>query len=100
MISYEVSAQVEERVAAAFERYLRETHIRDVLATGCFHAAELACTSPGRYRTRYLARTREDLDRYLERHTPALRADFAAHFPDGVTLSREVWVTVESWEAP
>ena len=98
MISYEVTAEVEQGQAAAYERYMRETHIREVLATGCFHAAELARMSPTRYRTRYLARTQADLDRYLDRHTSALRADFAAHFPGGVALLREIWAMLEQWE--
>jgi hypothetical protein len=98
MIAYEVTAEMEERLADPYERYMRETHIPEVLATGCFHEAVLARSSPGRYRTSYLARSQADLDRYLEIHTAALRADFAAHFPAGVTLSREIWGTVERWE--
>lgn len=98
MIAYEVTAEPEERLAGSFERYMRETHIREVLATGCFQSAILASSSSGRYRTQYLARNQADLDRYLERHTAALRADFAAHFPEGVALSREVWMTVERWD--
>jgi Domain of unknown function (DUF4286) len=98
MIAYEVTAEMAKRLASRYERYMRETHIPEVLATGCFQAAVLARSSPGRYRTSYLARTQADLDRYLETYTAALRADFAAHFPEGVTLSREVWGTVERWE--
>lgn len=98
MIAYEVTAEMEERLAGAYERYMRQTHIPAVLATGCFQAAVFARSSPGRYRTSYVARTQADLDRYLERHTAALRAEFAAHFTEGVSLSREVWVTVEGWE--
>jgi hypothetical protein len=45
-----------------------------------------------------VTQTQADLDRYLEHHTEALRADFAAHFPEGVSLSREVWVTLERWD--
>jgi hypothetical protein len=98
MIAYEVTAEVEEGLAAAYERYMREKHVPEVLATGCFFAAEFARSSPGRYRTSYLARSQADLDRYLGAHTARLRADFAAHFPEGVSLSREVWTTVERWE--
>ncbi len=98
MITYEVTAVVEERLAGAYEHYMREAHIPDVFATGCFQVAIFERSSPGRYRTRYVARSQADLDRYLESHTAALRAEFAAHFPRGVTLSREVWVTVERWE--
>jgi hypothetical protein len=98
MIAYEVTSVVEESLVGQFERYMREIHIPDVLATGCFQAATLARSSPGRYRTSYMARTQADLDRYLETHTARLRVDFAAHFPEGVSLSREVWGTVQRWE--
>jgi hypothetical protein len=99
MIAYEVTATVEDSLVGRFERYMRETHIPEVLATGCFQAAVFARSSPGRYRTSYVARTQADLDRYLERHTAGLRVDFAAHFPEGVSLSREIWGTVQRWEA-
>jgi hypothetical protein len=98
MIAYEVTSEVEESLVDRFEQYMRETHIPEVLATGCFHAAVFARSSPGRYRTSYVARTQADLDRYLERHTAGLRIDFAARFPKGVSLSREVWVALERWE--
>ena len=98
MIAYEVTAEMDERLAAAYERYMREIHIPEVLATGCFRGAVLGRSAPGRYRTAYIARSRSDLDRYLERYTTALREDFAARFPEGVSLSREIWVTVERWE--
>jgi hypothetical protein len=98
MITYEVTSEVEESLIARFEQYMRETHIPEVLATGCFQAAVFARSSPGRYRTSYVARTQADLDRYLATHTGGLRLDFAAHFPEGVSLSREVWATVQRWE--
>ncbi len=102
MISYEVTADLDAGLAEAYERYMRETHIPEVLATGCFHSATFARAAAGRYRTCYVAAVQADLDRYLERHTAALRADFVAHFPEGVSLSREVWASVEDWtrEAP
>jgi Domain of unknown function (DUF4286) len=98
MIAYEVTCEVEPSLAPAYERYMRAKHIPEVFATGCFHSAVFSCSTPGRYRTSYVARTQADLDRYLQHHTEALRADFAAHFPEGVSLSREVWVTLEQWE--
>jgi Domain of unknown function (DUF4286) len=98
MIAYEVTADVEERQAAAYERYMRESHIPDVLATGSFQSASFERSSPGRYRMRYLARSQADIDRYLETHAAGLRADATSRFPEGVTLSREIWMTVERWE--
>jgi Domain of unknown function (DUF4286) len=98
MIAYEVAADVEPRLVAVYEQYMREKHIPEVLATGCFLSAAFARSSPDRYRASYMARTQADLDRYLEHHTAAMRSDFAAHFPEGVSLSREVRVIEERWE--
>jgi hypothetical protein len=42
LIIYEVTAVVEARLAEAYERYVRQQHIADVL-------------TPGRYRVRYEA---------------------------------------------
>jgi hypothetical protein len=98
VISYEVTAEMDPALAGAYERYMRATHIPEVLATGCFASATFAAAGPGRYRSCYVAATQADLDRYLERHTASLRAAFATHFPVGVTLSRQVWDTLEEWE--
>ena len=98
MITYEITAEVQPTLADAYERYMRETHIPDLLATGCFVAASLARSAPGRFRIRYEARSRADLDRYLSTHAAALRADFTAHFPEGVSVAREEWETLARWE--
>jgi hypothetical protein len=97
VISYEVTAVVEARLAEAYERYMRQHHIPDVLASGCFRSADLASAAPGRYRMRYEASTDEDLERYLGTHAASLREDATSHFPEGVALSREVWTTIERW---
>ena len=99
MIIYEVTAVVEARLAETYERYMRQQHIQDVLATGCFQSADLASDAPGRYRMRYEASTDEDLERYLATHAAHLRQDAAAQFPDGVVLSREVWTVIQRWDA-
>lgn len=98
MIVYEVTVAPESDLRSAFETYMRETHIDEVLATGCFVAAQFVSASSGSYATRYTASTQEDLDRYLEQHAQRLRADFAAHFPTGVTVTREVWEILEEWQ--
>jgi hypothetical protein len=97
MIIYEVTAVVEARLAEAYERYMRQHHIPDVLASGCFQSADFASAAPGRYRMRYEASTDEDLERYLATHAARLREDAASRFPEGVVLSREVWTVIQSW---
>ena len=97
MVTYEVTTTVEPSLVAAYERYMREVHIPDLLATGCFHGASLTRSAPGRYRVRYESATQSDLDRYLATHAAPLRDDFASHFPQGISVSREVWVAIQTW---
>ena len=97
MVSYEVTATVRADLADRYETYMRAHHIPDVLASGCFVGAELGRADAGRFRARYQAADQAALDRYLAEHTGRLRADFAAHFPEGVTLERAVWTTAQAW---
>jgi hypothetical protein len=99
VIIYEVTAVVEAHLAETYERYMRQQHIRDVLATGCFQRADLASDAPGRYRMRYEASTYKDLESYLATHAAHLRQDAASHFPEGVVLSRAVWTVIQRWDA-
>jgi hypothetical protein len=98
MVIYEVTALVAPDLVQDYEHYMREDHIPAVLATGCFQRAAFARADSHRYRMRYEALSSQDLERYLAGHAPALREDFAARFPEGVTVSREVWVVLRSWE--
>ncbi len=100
MVSYEVSVEVEEGLSESFERYMRGKHIPEILATGCFIAVHFERAAPNRFRTRYEAVNRVELDRYLAEHTARFREDFGAHFPSGCLAGREVWEEVESFTAP
>jgi hypothetical protein len=99
MVTYEITAIVPPLLAETYERYMREQHIPDVLATGYFHNAAFTQSTPGRYRIRYESPSQASLDQYLRECAPRLRADFAAHFPEGVKLEREVWLTLQRWNA-
>lgn len=94
MVVYEVRVEVREDLAAAFEAYMRDKHLPDILATGCFETIHFERIGTSFYRSRYEATRQADLDRYLETHTAAFRADFLSHFPDGCAVSREVWEEV------
>jgi hypothetical protein len=92
MLSYEVTIHVDDpALTAAFEQYMREKHVAEVVATGCFVDGRFEQSAPGVYRSRYTVRSQEDLDRYLAEHAPRLRDDFQQHFPAGMRLSRAVW---------
>lgn len=95
MLSYEVTIQLDDAsLGPALERYMTTQHVAEVMATGCFRDGRFERSESGEYRSRYTVETREDLDRYLERHAPRLRADFQQHFPAGLRVSRAVWEEV------
>lgn len=97
MITYEVTAEVRDDLRARYELYMKDRHIPDVLATGLFVGASFLRADDGRYQARYLFADRETHDRYIATHAGRLRADFAAHFPEGVSLSRDVWTILTEW---
>lgn len=99
MIIYEVTTVVSPASIAAYESYMRETHVRDVLATGCFVSATISRAMPGRYRIRYAARSMDVLDRYLGTYAQQFRSDFAEHLGSGVEVTREVWTELQHWDA-
>jgi hypothetical protein len=100
MVTYEVTTTVDPRLVDAYERFMRQVHIPDLLATGCFRGAALTRSAPGRYRVRYEAPTDAALERYLAIHATRLRDDFVSHFPEGVMASRGLWVAIQSWGDP
>jgi hypothetical protein len=97
-ISYEVTVRTENaEVGQDFAAWMRLEHIPDVLATGLFRGAEFAQLDDHSFRTRYLAATREDLDRYHAEHAPRLRDDFSRRFGSSATASREIWQLLQNW---
>lgn len=97
MIVYEVTVDVAVELADQFIAYMLIRHVPDLMATGCFVGAEFAQAGEVRFRQRYRAFSREDLDRYLAEHAVRLREDFANHFPAGTAITREVWEVHKSW---
>lgn len=97
MLTYEITAIVRPDLCDAYERYMRERHIPDLMQTGAFAAASFSRSAAGRYRIRYEAKTRQALDKYLAEHAPRLREHFTDTFPTGIELVREEWTVLESW---
>ena len=97
MTTYEITATVPDDLVSRYEQYMREHHIPDLLATGCFVASTFSRSSVGRYRIRYEAPDQDALDRYLADHASRLRADLIERLGDQVEISREVWTVIERW---
>lgn len=97
-VSYEVTVRVQDQATAnEFSAWMRGEHIGDVLATGLFYGAEFAQLDDTTFRTRYLARSRAELERYLAEHAARLRDDFGRRFHGRAATSREVWDQLQAW---
>jgi hypothetical protein len=98
MIRYEVVLEVPAARAAEVAEYMRDVHIPEIFATGCFRDIRFERSAAGRFRTSYVAARRADLETYLEHHAPGLRDAFLARFPDGIGIARDTWTELAVWE--
>ena len=97
MLIYEITAVVSEKLVETYEKYMRERHIPDLIATGYFKSAYFTRSTENRYRIQYHAHNQKALDEYLEKDAPRLREDFNSHFPAGIEISRENWEILETY---
>jgi hypothetical protein len=98
MVLYEVTLEVDPALVAPLTTYMRTIHIPTIHQTGCFRSISFQRASSTRFRTSYHAASAAELERYLLVHAEEFRADFRAHFPTGVTITREIWTEETVWE--
>jgi hypothetical protein len=99
MVIYEITAVVQSEFVEEYEKYMRERHIPDLLATGYFRGAYFTRSAENRYRIQYHAHNQKSLNEYLQTDANRLRADFLTHFPEGIELSRENWEVLQILQA-
>lgn len=97
MIIYEITATVSDELIEVYEKYMRETHIPDLIATGYFGKAYFTRSGKNRYRVQYHAHDQNALEDYLQNDAPSLREHFNSHFPQKIELSRENWEILEEF---
>src|SRR6185436_5838174 len=79
MIVYNVTIKVGHAIATAWLQWLKEEHIPDIIATGCFtHATilrliEINDTDGVTFAVQYHATGKKDYDRYIEKFAEAMR---------------------------
>lgn len=94
---YEVTLEIDPTAADEIERYMRQKHIPEIWATGCFRRICFDRAGPTAFRTCYEAASSDDLERYLRDHAAHYRADFLQHFPTGVSVTRLTWSPLARW---
>ncbi|MFZ6818665.1 DUF4286 family protein [Undibacterium sp. Ji22W] len=98
MVLYEVSVHVRADMSVAFEEYMQNKHIPEIWATTCFRQIHFDKDEATHYRTSYQAASLADYERYIDQHAASMRADFMQHFPEGCTVTRQLWHTQKIWK--
>ncbi|OQS00788.1 hypothetical protein ACHHYP_02715 [Achlya hypogyna] len=93
-VVYEVTNYCDEAAVPVLLAYMAGGHLQDMLDTGCFAAAEFEQCAPTTFRSRYLAESQADIDRYLANHAAAMRDDFQKHLPTGVRCERALFTQI------
>ncbi|MDP4596569.1 MAG: DUF4286 family protein [Crocinitomicaceae bacterium] len=103
MVLYNVTVSIDQAAEHEWLAYMRGTHIRDVLQTGCFLECRLSrvngeedggCT----YSVMYLAKDQETLDQYQSEFAPALQQDHALHFQGKFAAFRTTLTLLEEFK--
>jgi hypothetical protein len=100
MFIYNVTVNIDEDAHEGWLRWMLETHIPQVMSTGCFTARKmvkvLRVEDPGHtYSIQYTFRTMEDFENYRERYAPALQLEHKRLFGDKFTAFRTLLEEIE-----
>jgi hypothetical protein len=103
MILYNVTVSIDQSVHQDWLQWMCETHIPEVLATGCFLESRMskmndeetgACT----YAMTYVAYSFEDLEKYKSEHAPRLQSDANTTFQGKFAAFRTTLNVIEHFK--
>jgi hypothetical protein len=97
MIRYEVVLEVDPARAAAVAEYMRDVHIPEIFATGCFPVHPVRAIVPHATARQLRRPTTRDLEEYLRDHSRAARG-LSGPVSEGVAAARETWTESAVWE--
>lgn len=101
MIFYCVTVLVDSDIVDDWRAWMREVHIPDVLASGCFQGhlflQQTTADDPNRtqFQIQYFCDSEEELKRYWTEHAPALQAAHTQRYSGRFQASRTVFRTVD-----
>ena|SRR6185503_7015192 len=94
MLIYNVTSGVDKDIEQEWIRWMKDTHIPDVMGTKLFttHRFYKVLSSEDEstvsYAVQYVAQSLSHVDQYLEKHAPALRDEVKNKFGDKVVSFR------------
>lgn len=100
MIVYNVTVKIEMESHEEWLQWMRETHIPQVMETGCFlsyrmHKVLVDDTDGVNYAIQYDCESMERLDDYQKQHAPALQKDHGERYKDRFVAFRTLLEVVE-----
>lgn len=101
MIIYNVTIKIHESIHTAWLHWLREEHIPDVLATGCFTTAnilrllEIDDTEGPTYAIQYNAESKALYNQYVEKYADIMRLRSFDKWSDKFIAFRSVMQVVQ-----
>ena len=103
MILYNVTVSIDQSVHQDWLQWMRETHIPEVLATGCFLESRLSRIQGEEeggvtFSVMYLAPSQEKYDEYQQVYAPKLQADHTQRYIGKFAAFRTVLQVVEEFK--
>ena len=100
MFIYNVTVNINEDVHAEWVKWMRETHMPDVMKTGCFVDNQMVkvlyVEDEGHtYSLQYKFLEMVDIERYQKEHAPGLQADHTKKFKDKYTAFRTLLQVID-----
>ena len=101
-ILYNITLSVSEDVHERWLAWMKDTHVVDVLGTGCFEWAKLlrvhAFEQGGlTYAVLYCAQSMDSYERYVATHSARLQAEHEALFKEEVVAFRTMLEVIEEF---
>jgi hypothetical protein len=100
-VIYSITLHVQNEAMAEWQAWMLESHIPEVMATGCFEAYEMRRQlhpveeSRTTFEIRYLCRSMDDYLRYQETHAQTLQAAHLARFTGRFEANRKLFGSME-----
>lgn len=101
MFIYNVTSKVDHSISTAWLQWMKEEHIPEVIATGCFtkatilHLLETDDSEGPTYAIQYAAESKASYNRYIEQFAPAMRQKVMTKWGNKFIAFRSVMQVIE-----
>jgi Domain of unknown function (DUF4286) len=101
MFIYNVTSKVDHTISAAWLQWMKEEHIPEIIATGCFTKAtilqllETDDSEGPTFAIQYTAESKALYNRYLEKFAPELRQKVMAKWGNKFIAFRSIMQVIE-----